>query len=727
MSYYNMADIRKFIKDQLSVWPLAAANFRSLKNAEYKYMEVGGLQVVLQMNPCRITSSTAEIDEASIAARPCFLCPANRPKEQFHVKYEGKKHRSYNIQVNPYPIFKDHLVVARDQHIPQSIWHHFPDMLLFTKMYQDFTVFYNGPVSGASAPDHLHFQACPNGILPLELAADKALDSAENELESVQDARLYKFNGFTRGVYILKATTQKSMAKLFYRLLECSPRMEGESEPRFNLYSWYKNGEFRTAVVLRSNLRSHHYYSDDPEEHLTMSPGAADMAGYFIVPREEDFRKINAAQLRQMVDEVSVSEEDDALVVWRLTRTQPKIDVGIMAAKEICFEIISDGAGPQRVNWADGKINYNGSLYDELTFEAVTRSTLFSEPTFILRDMPIGIGFHWEQKITRRFAGRLRFIVEGDKIRAVNRIGLEDYLLSVISSEMHADAPLEFLKAHAIISRSWVMSNLHSHENFDVCADDHCQRYQGLDGAVGQNVRDAVDRTWGSVLTYRGELCDARYSKCCGGVTELYSTCWEDRDLPYLQAVPDVPEEGGRAFCDTDDEEILHKVLNDYDLQTHDFFKWTARYSREELSSLISDAMSAGETACGAFSRTGLRSNAEQAVPPAGIGQVQAMKPLKRGPSGRISELEVIGDKGRIVLGKELAIRRALSDSCLKSSAFDIEWKGDECILHGRGWGHGVGMCQIGAAVMASRGYGHAQILQHYYPGTQVSEMKSDE
>lgn len=681
-----MADIQKFIKDQLSVWPLAAGNFRSLKTARYKHFDVGGLEVCVQHNPCRIISSTAEVDEASIASRPCFLCVPNRPKEQFHIKYEGKKHRNYNIQVNPYPIFRNHLVVARDQHIPQTIWHHFPDMLLFTKMYQDFTVFYNGPFSGASAPDHLHFQACPRGLLPLELAADKALDTASGELERVQDASLYKFNGFTRGVYILKGNTQKSMAKLFYRLLECSPRREGESEPRFNLYSWFKNGEFRTAVVLRSELRSHHYYAEG-DEHLTMSPGAADMAGFFVAPREEDFERITREQLRAMVDEVSVSEEDDALVVWRLTRTQPKIDVGIMAAKEIVFEIVSDGAGEQRVSWVDGKINYNGMLYDELTFEAKTRSTLFSEPSFILHDMTIGIGFHWERKLTRRFAGRLRFIVEGDRIRAVNRVGLEDYLLSVVASEMHADAPAEFLKAHAIISRSWVMSNLRSHENFDVCADDHCQRYQGLDGVVGSNIRDAIDRTWGSVLSYEGKLCDARYSKCCGGMTELYSSCWEDKDYPYLQAVPDTPEGGGEPFCNTSDEDLLRRVLNDYDLPTRDFFRWTATLDKS----------------------------------------IKYLKPLKRGPSGRIYELEIEDDKGRRVIGKELAIRRALSPDCLKSSAFEIEWKGDECILHGRGWGHGVGLCQIGAAVMASRGYNCTQILSHYYPGAVITQLEDYE
>ena len=286
-----MADIAKFIKDQLSVWPLAAKNFRSIKAARQREFVIGGLPVVVQHNPCRIASSTAQTDAKTLAERPCFLCVQHRPKEQFHLKYEGKKNRLYNIQINPYPIFRDHLVVVRDTHLPQTIWHHFPDMLLFTKMYQDYAVYYNGPNSGASAPDHLHFQACHTDVLPLQKAADAFLDTATDELESVQDAHLYKFNGFTRGVYALKSTTQKSMAKLFYRLLECSPRLEGEGEPRFNLVSWYKGGEFRTVVVLRSNLRSHHYYAQG-DEHLTMSPGAADMAGWFVAPREEDLDKL---------------------------------------------------------------------------------------------------------------------------------------------------------------------------------------------------------------------------------------------------------------------------------------------------------------------------------------------------------------------------------------------------------------------------------------------------
>ena len=249
-----------------------------------------------------------------------------------------------------------------------------------------------------------------------------------------------------------------------------------------------------------------------------------------------------------------------------------------MAAQEIVFEIISDGAGPQRVSFSDGRINYGGALYDSLTFDAVTRSTLFAEPTFILYDVPIGIGFHWEKKITRQFAGRLSFIVEGDTIIAVNRIGVEDYLLSVVSSEMHEEAPVEFLKAHAIISRSWLMNNLQTHKGFDVCADDHCQRYQGLDGAEGEAVRDAIDQTWGQLLTSEGEICDTRYSKCCGGRTELFSTCWEDKDYSYLQSVKD-------EYCEGDSG-TASRVLNDYDLPTSDYYRWEVRYTRR-LSELI--------------------------------------------------------------------------------------------------------------------------------------------
>ena len=268
---------------------------------------------------------------------------------------------------------------------------------------------------------------------------------------------------------------------------------------------------------------------------------------------------------------------------------------------------------------------------------------------------------------------------------------------------MRASASPEFLKAHAVISRSWVLARMEQrrlhpddpalpHRNFDVCADDHCQRYQGLTLAVGEGVRKAIDQTWGLVLHYGGELCDARYSKCCGGRTELFSTCWEDRDYPYLQSVED-------PWCDCDDKAILSQVLNDYDLETTDFHDWEQRYTRDELSRLVAR-------------RTGID-----------FGTIRSLEPVERGPSGRIKYLRIIGERETRVIGKELAIRHALSESHLKSSCFDVITEGDTIILKGRGWGHGVGLCQIGAAVMASKGIGFKQILQHYYEGAEIGEQ----
>ena len=687
-----MQTLRKFIKDQLSVWPLAAAHFRALKGVRTRELTVYGLPCQLQWNPERVGSSTADTSREAIAARPCFLCEQNRPPEQRHIKFEGRKGRLYNVQVNPFPIFRDHLVIVRDEHLPQAIWHHLPDMLDFTARYPDFLVFYNGPQSGASAPDHLHFQAAPRHKLPLEEAVDAFLDAPGEPLASVKDATLYRFDGFCRGVFALKATTSKSLTKLFYRLLDCTSRRPDETEPKFNLYAYKKGDEWRAFVVMRTAKRSHHYDAAG-EDHLTISPGAADMAGVFVTPFKEDFDKVTPALLEEILDEVTVGEHEQQMIEWRLTRTQPTVSVGILAAEEICFEIISDGAGPQRVRWSEGRIAYNGALYDELYFDAITRSTLFAEPSFILHDVVIGIDFHWEQKRTLKYAGGLKFIVEGDKVRAVNLVGMEDYLLSVISSEMKASASPDLLKAHAVISRSWLLARMedHSaHDNFDVCSDDHCQRYQGLTMAAGESVRTAIDETWGQVLRYRGALCDTRYAKCCGGRTELFSTCWEDIDYPYLQSVED-------PWCDCENDEILAQVLNDYDQQTRDFHDWTVRYEPAELAALVRE-------------RTGID-----------FGEIKALESVERGPSGRIKYLRIVGARRTEVLGKELKIRRALSPSHLKSSAFSVERDpGGAFVLRGRGWGHGVGLCQIGAAVMAARGFDYRQILQHYYPGTDV-------
>ena len=748
----NSEAIHKFVGDQLSRWPLACENFRALKNVRTREVDAGGLTVKLQFNPARMVSSAAKLSKADIAKRRCFLCRENRPPEQVMMKFEGRKGKKYHILVNPYPIFPDHLVIAADRHTDQTIWKRYVDMLDMARKYQDFTFFYNGPKSGASAPDHHHFQAAPRGMMPLEVDIEKLFDLVSGRdtddlsyVTSVQDARLYHYHRFTTGVFALRAETVKSAAKLFYRLLDCMEIPEGETEPMFNLFSWYQAGEFRSIIVFRSRHRSHHYFSDGPD-HLTMSPGCADMGGMFIVPVGDEYDKITPELLMDMIREVSITKEEEDTVIDRLTRTQPFVEVGIMSAKEIEFEILSDGAGVRKVVLQEGKICYDGSLYDELYFEAVTPSTMFAEPSFVLHGVTIGVNFHWERKETQKFAGALKIITGKDCLTAVNVVGVEDYLLSVISSEMSASASEEFLKAHAVISRSWLMAQMASaervnkvavpegvtnvpslmvhldglmnhecrsdgdneihemirwydhedHKHFDVCADDHCQRYQGLTRAAGSTVRRVIDRTWGQVLTYDGQLCDARFSKCCGGKMESFSTCWEDKDYPYLLPLADTPGhyEHGECFCDTQDKSILSQVLNNYDQETVDFYRWTVEYGKDELSELIER-------------KSGVR-----------IGRLVSMKPLDRGESGRIYKLEIVGSEKMVVVGKELEIRRILSETHLKSSAFEVQITDEKVILHGSGWGHGVGLCQIGAAVMATKGYGYRQILEHYYPGT---------
>lgn len=724
--------IDKFVKDQLSVWPLAAENYRSLKKAGSKVLSIGGLPVTVQLNPCRRISSEASLDKESINRRPCFLCPENRPDEQTNMEFEGRKGRRYRVTLNPYPIFPSHLVISSFEHTPQSIWHRYQDLLDFVRENNEYLGFYNGPESGASAPDHMHFQACPQGLTPLQNRVDELLAAGDDKtldyLTNVKEARLFHLNEYARGVFVLCGATAKSTAKLFYRLLDCAPVPDGSSEPKMNIIAWCHEGEYRTAVIFRERHRPHNY-SSSGADHLAMSPGCADLAGVYVTTREEDFDKLDAGLLSQVVREVAASEETEKEIIWRLTRSQRRLEVGIMSGSEIEFEIISDGAGRQKVEYSQGRISYNGALYDELVFEAQTEATMFAEPSFILYGVTIGVDFHWERKVTQKFAGTLKFIVDGGKVTAVNIVGVEDYLLSVISSEMKASAGLEFLKAHAVISRSWVMAQVEhrqshvsrtpgpscpvsepvegaeeyikwfdhdDHTLFDVCADDHCQRYQGLTMAVGDTVRKAVDQTWGLVLTSEGKICDARFSKCCGGRMELFSTCWEDKDYPYLQPLPDTADcvEGGDVFCDTKDEKILSQVLNDYDLETRDFYRWRTEYSRAEVSDLVRR-------------RSGMD-----------FGTIRDLVPVERGPSGRLKRLKVVGDKKTIIIGKELIIRRWLSDSHLKSSAFEVHWDGDHLTLDGSGWGHGVGLCQIGAAVMAAKGYSFDRILLHYYPGS---------
>lgn len=790
----KVKSLEKFINTQLSLWPLACRNFRALKNVLVRRMKIGGLEVILQHNPARIVSSAAKLDSESLARRKCFLCQENRPGEQISRDFEGRKGRKYDILLNPYPILKNHLVIAMKQHCDQSIWRRYVDMLDLARAYKDFIVFYNGPQCGASAPDHHHFQAAARGQLPLENDLDLLLDEISSRgsadglkyLSSCLDAEVFLYEKFLPGIFVIRGTASKSVAKIFYRLLDCARwNPETQPEPMCNIFVWYKAGEFRSAIVFRSAHRPHHYFSDGAD-HLTMSPGCTDMAGCLVVPVAEEFSKLDVPLLESLLSEVALKKEDEALMCRRLVRKQQSVSVGIMSAPEIVFEILADGAGVRRAVCREGKIEYDGSLYDELFFEARTLSTMFAEPTFKLCGVTIGAGFHWERKEDQLFAGALRIFADGDRLTAVNVLGIEDYLVSVISSEMKSTAPEEFLKAHAVISRSWLVSQIQrraassekksfpseicdmpslvsyldadfhrqddsdpdriikwygreDHRKFDVCADDHCQRYQGLTRAAGMAAKNAVDATWGEVLMYDGQICDTRFSKCCGGVMEKFSSCWDDVDYDYLQGMSDA-EPSGHAdlsdesafrswlscggdeyFCGRASADVLSRVLNSYDMETEDFFRWQEEYGRDELSALFAK-------------RTG-----------AVIGEIQALVPVQRGASGRIVMLKVIGSQHTVTIGKELEIRRSLSQSHLKSSAFAVDYIGSDgrvldagqvagkaergertefskILLRGAGWGHGVGLCQIGAAVMASEGRSYREILSHYYPGASPAQ-----
>ena len=314
------------------------------------------------------------------------------------------------------------------------------------------------------------------------------------------------------------------------------------------------------------------------------------------------------------------------------------------------------------------------------------------EHSFVLKNVRIGIGFHWDRHEDQEFAGTLEIRDNPDGTQtAINTIELEDYLCSVISSEMSANSPMELLKAHAVISRSWAMRAMMkpNHEGFDVCADDHCQRYEGL-RRMNERAVEAVRATAGQVLTYDGEICDCRYYKCCGGRTEVWRTCWEDIDVPYIRSV-------ACDYCKQPSPAILRLVLNDYDLETKDFRDWTVRYTADELSEIIR-------------TKSGID-----------FGEIIDLVPLKRGASGRIYELQIVGTKHTEIIGKELKIRLWLSKSCLYSSWFEVHHENGVWTLVGHGWGHGAGLCQIGAAVMASEGKKYEDILRYYYVGSQLS------
>lgn len=617
--------IAEFFEEQLRRWPEVAQRFEALNRVETK--RAGGYRV--QFNPERVRSTAAKVDAEAIAARPCFLCRANRPAQQMALEWEDLE-----ILVNPFPIFPGHLTIAARCHTPQTLLGRTEQMRRLSRELPGYTVFFNGAKSGASAPDHFHFQAVPSQYM-----------------QSADFAYTY--------------------------VLEPADFSAEEIDPMANMVCT----EGVITVIPRRKHRPDCY------GQLLVSPASIDLCGTLIAVRRQDFDALDAQRVEMIIREVTFQE--------------PPVYVGLITQ------------GPEVVQLEDA--------------------------TTEVRGIVIGKDFHWQRRQTQRFGGDMLEY----KGQLINRIGLEDYLRSVISSEMAATSSPELLKAHAVISRSWVMAQLRAtrkmaakgmeisdaevepgelrqwfdrddHQGFDVCSDDHCQRYQGLTRITTAEVDRAVEATRGLVLSKGGLICDARFSKCCGGAFEEFQNCWQPRRHGYLLAGRDAVNEPmvdltdellarkwilsrPEAFCSAPSAEVLSQVLNDFDRETTpDFYRWEQRYSRAELSGLIRK-------------KSGLD-----------FGEIVDLQPLGRGVSGRITRLKIVGSKLTKIIGKELIIRRWLSDSHLRSSAFVVEKTPEEFILRGAGWGHGVGLCQIGAAVMAEKGYDYRRILQHYFPGTEL-------
>ena len=548
-----------------------------------------------------------------------------------------------------------------------------------------------------------------------------------------EEEGIWQLAEYPAAALVIKSHSAETSERLFKQLYHCLPPAPDDTEPMVNIISWTTGEELITVVLPRRKHRPDCYTAEGDAQYI-ISPGAVDMGGLIITPREEDFRRLTADVVMTIYQEVSLTDQQMQQVIDELKNSdykettvklkeEPSVTVGIVSGQKIHFSLNAPYTakgekieGDQTVEFSEGGILWNGNQYRELTFMPQQPDASFS-----LYDVTIGVNFHWERKETQVFLGTLKLVVEADKITAINELPVEQYLASVISSEMKATAGVELLKAHAVISRSWLLAQMRrrqenqeqkngffsfikkddelirwydreDHTIFDVCADDHCQRYQGITKQTSKAVEQALKATRGQILCYGDEICDARFSKCCGGVTEEFQYCWEDTPKPYLISVKD-------PFCNTNDKEVLAQVLNDYDQETNDFYRWTVDYTTDELSALINTKLNAD------------------------FGTVTDLIPLERGKSGRIWKLKIVGTKKTFTIGKELEIRRALSETHLYSSAFDVEKTATGFRLQGKGWGHGVGLCQIGAAVMGQQGYNYEQILLHYYQNAEIKRI----
>ena len=761
------SSISRFFNRQLEVWTDARHRFRDLKHVETRQFSD---QLKLQWNPARIVSTGAKIDKKTLGERPCFLCDKNRPKEQMSKQINEKFH----LLVNPFPILPVHFTIPARKHQPQLIYKNYGEMHRFISLHSDLMVFYNGPKCGASAPDHLHFQAGTNGILPLQTNWQRLSRNLTDIISLNDEEKISVVRDFIVPAFVIISKSAESDEALFRRLYKAMPQRGDETEPMMNIISWRKGEEFISVVIPREKHRPEAYFAEG-DAQFVVSPGALDMSGLIITPREEDFRKLTEEKALSLLQECGVSEEKMNAIIAKLKASkdaedaaeasstlynkgkQPDVTVGIVSAQKIHFSLnkpyLAKGEkvlGEQVVEFSEGGVLWNGNQYSQLTFHPQSADASFS-----LSDVTIGVNFHWERKETQTFLGTLRFVVESDKIVAINELPVEKYLESVISSEMSATSSLELLKAHAVISRSWLLAQMkkrrevaesgnnffsftkkedtlirwydrEDHTLFDVCADDHCQRYQGITKETSPHVAEAIRQTKGQILMDGEEICDARFSKCCGGITEEFQYCWENTPKTYLTAVRDIAlgvehtlpnltneEEAEKwirfnppAFCNTQDKKILSEVLNDYDQETVNFYRWKETLSQKKLQQLIADKLKMD------------------------LGAILDMKAVERGKSGRISKLQIIGTEKTFTIGKELEIRRTLSDSHLLSSAFVVDKydKDEQGVpqrfeLIGAGWGHGVGLCQIGAAVMGEQGYHYDAILLHYYQGAEIKKL----
>ena len=767
------SSISRFFNRQLEMWEDARHRFRDLKHVEVRQLSD---QLKVQFNPARIVSTGAKIDKHTLGERPCFLCERNRPKEQMTKQIDDH----FQLLVNPFPILPVHFTIPATKHQPQSIYRHYGEMHRLLSLHSELMVFYNGPKCGASAPDHLHFQAGTSGVLPLQTNWQRLSRNLTDVISLNDEEKISVLRDFLVPAFVIISKSEDSDEELFHRLYRSMPMRGDESEPMMNIIAWRKGDEFISVVIPREKHRPDAYFAEG-EVQMMVSPGALDMAGLIITPREEDFSKINLDKATALLRECGISAEKTEAIVSNLKASaatahehplqlladkgkQPNVNVGIVSGQKIHFSLnkpyLAKGemvTGEQEVAFSEGGILWNGNQYSSLTFHPQSADASFS-----LSDVTIGVNFHWERKETQTFLGTLHFVVESDKICAINELPVERYLESVISSEMSATSSLELLKAHAVISRSWLLAQMkkrrevaesgnnffsfvkkddrlirwydrEDHTIFDVCADDHCQRYQGITKETSPHVAEAIRQTKGQILMDGDDICDARFSKCCGGVTEEFQYCWEDTPKNYLSSVrdiiqgvksvgsaapaplPSLQDEAAAdawirsnppAFCNTTDKKILSQVLNDYDQETADFYRWKVTLTQEKLQQLLDEKLKMS------------------------FGDIIDLQAEERGKSGRISKLRIVGTEKTFVIGKELEIRRALSDTHLYSSAFvvdrcDIDEKGvpQRFDIIGAGWGHGVGLCQIGAAVMGEEGFDYDAILLHYYQGAEIKKV----